>query len=130
MLAREGLCQSSRVLEEKGGSLFSKLLKVTNEVRLVVIAAVGGYGCPSFLIVVEDLENLLKTQDPAKQFRPYAYFVQESTFQLATTDAGFNGQPIHRCSSATVNNFRGNTREPRIVFAIAHPLDQQPFNGS
>jgi hypothetical protein len=104
-----------------------KLLKITNEVSLVVIAAIGGHSCPSALVAVYRTEDLLEPKDATKQLRPYPYFLQKPALQLSATDARSSRKRVHRYLAATMDDFSSEAYKPGIVLIVTHSLNQQTF---
>ena len=63
ILARERFCQCACVRQKNGRSLSGELLKVANQVSLVIIAAIGGYSRPTGISLFECTEDLLEAQN-------------------------------------------------------------------
>ena len=79
MLACEGLGQAPSLGDENCGCLMCKFLKISNQVRLIVVAAVYRQSSPPCRILRNRPEHLLKPKNAAEQLRSNADFFEEAS---------------------------------------------------
>ena len=79
MLTREGFSQATSLSEENCGCLMGKFLKISNQVRLIVVAAIHCQSCPAGGVFGNRPEYLLKSKNAAEQLGSNADFSEEAS---------------------------------------------------
>src|SRR5215470_2855947 len=98
---------------------------------LIVISAVGRDPGPVFICAFHSAKDLLKTQNPAKQFRTESHFSQKTTLQLPTANAHIAGQLVYRNLTSTPHDLRNRVPQRRALFFFSlYAPDQQSFNNA
>jgi hypothetical protein len=62
-------------------------MKVSDQMCLIVIAAINGRFDPIQPLLLRGLPNALEPLQPAKEFRRYAHFVLEASFKVLAAES-------------------------------------------
>src|SRR5690349_15474072 len=90
-LTGEEFGESGEALDRSGRSLPCELPEIADQMRLIVISAIGGDLGPVFVFAFHRAKHLLKPKNPAKKFRAEADFVQKTALQLPAADPQIAG---------------------------------------
>src|SRR5262245_16856378 len=99
--------------------------------RLIMIPAVGRDPGPVFIRAFHRAKNLLKTQNPAKQFRAESHFAYKTALQLTAADAHIASQQVYGgLTSATDDPRDSAPQRGSPFFSRVHAIDKQGFNNT
>lgn len=81
--------------KQNGRRLPGELVKVANEMRLIVVTAFDGHVGPRRIAAFYRAKDLLKPDDPREQLWADADFALETAFELTAADAGVRRESVH-----------------------------------
>ena len=91
LLTGKKFCERCELFEENCRCLSGELAKITDQMSLIVISAIGGDPRPIGVRLLYGAKYLLKSEDPAQEFRAESDYIQKSALELTAGNTDIVG---------------------------------------